>query len=563
MTETTTSKPLTALSPTHAVPKAADGRWSDPVARGPFILLGALALSLVVNLLACRQSTETPLGQQDQPPRRTTRTSPAGDRTTSRRPPAGKIAVVKAQRHAKKSSLPADDPFRAPHDTPPGNRGIAEAEDDPSTVRSPLLLPSVDLGRLEGAGIRKIEGVHLTLYTDVSSQPEVDELPRVFDLAVKPWCAYFHVLPGQVANWKMTAYLMDRKERFQGTGLLPDDLPPFLNGYQRGFELWVYEQPSAYYRRHLLLHEGTHAFMNGLLHGCGPPWYMEGMAELLGTHRWQDGDLQLAYFPQRRAEVEQWGRIKMIHTEVAAGRSLSLESVLALGPTAHLQNEPYAWCWAAAAFLDGHPQFSTRFRQLPQDVLQDVPKFTASFWRMFESERRQLIEQWQLFVLHLDYGYDLQAEAIVYDPPGTVLSDAREVRVRADRGWQSTGIRVEAGATYVLEASGRYQIARTAIDQEPLTRQAVVQEPRIWWCEPGGVTIRYYGGRPLGMLLAAISDESLLLTGLTPFAKPEVIGLGAELSCAAPGTLFLRVNDAPSELVDNAGDLVVRVGRKK
>ena len=107
-----------------------------------------------------------------------------------------------------------------------------------------------------------------------------------------------------------------------------------------------------------------------------------------------------------------------------------------------------------------------------------------------------MTEQWQLFLLQLEYGYDLEREAIVYEPPGTALADSREMRVRADRGWQSAGVRVEAGQTYVLEAAGRYQVAH---------------EPQVWWCEPGGVTIRYYRGRPLGMLLAAASDESQAL----------------------------------------------------
>ena len=243
----------------------------------------------------------------------------------------------------------------------------------------------------------------------------------------------------------MTGYIMDRKERFQAAGLLPEDLPPFLNGYQRGPEMWIYEQPSAYYRRHMLLHEGTHAFMNTQLLGCGPPWYMEGMAELMGTHRWQDGQLQLAYFPKHRDDVPQWGRIKMIRDEVAAGRSMTLEAIDAYGPTAHLQNEPYAWCWAAAAFLDGHPQFSARFRQLPEHVRDNLPAFSADFWQLFAADRRQLVEQWQLFVQQLDYGYDLQREAIVYDPPGQDLAGTQEIRVRADRGWQSSGVRVAVG----------------------------------------------------------------------------------------------------------------------
>ncbi len=402
----------------------------------------------------------------------------------------------------------------------------------------------VDSQQLRAAGVRQLEGRHLVLYTDLPAQPEVDELPQVFDAAVDPWQEYFRVAPARVLDWKVTVCLMGRPERFESAGLLPDDLPPFPNGYQRGPVIWIHEQPSAYYRRHLLLHEGTHAFMNTLLLSCGPPWYMEGIAELMGTHRWQDGRLQLAYFPRTRDEVPEWGRIKMVKEAVSQGRSMTLEAIEAYGPTAHLENEPYAWCWAAAAFLDGHPQFSARFRRLPDHVRDSLTAFSAECSRLFEPDRRQLIEQWQLFVQHLDYGYDLRREAIIYDPPGRDLIGTQEVRIRADRGWQSSGVNVTARTPYHLEASGRYQVAR---------------EPAIWWCEPGGVTIRYYEGRPLGMLLAAVSDLSQPLTGDSPLTRPRAIGLGAEVTFEESGTLFLRINEAPADLADNDGELSVRI----
>jgi len=145
--------------------------------------------------------------------------------------------------------------------------------------------PEVSEARLNMAGIRKIEGRHLVLYTDLPISEEVDRLPPLFDLAVPQWCKKFSIDPQKAESWKMVGHLMERKERFAGIGLLPPDLPPFLNGYQRGAALWIYDQPSDYYRRHMLLHEGTHAFMRRFLGGNGPPWYSEGMAELLGTHR--------------------------------------------------------------------------------------------------------------------------------------------------------------------------------------------------------------------------------------------------------------------------------------
>ena len=314
----------------------------------------------------------------------------------------------------------------------------------------------------------------------------------------------------------MTGYLMDRKERFQATGLLPEDLPPFLNGYQRGTEMWVYEQPSAYYRRHLLLHEGTHAFMNTQLRGCGPPWYMEGMAELMGTHRWQDGQLQLAYFPKHRDEVPQWGRIKMIRDEVAAGRSMTLEAIAAYGPTAHLQNEPYAWCWAAAAFLDGHPQFSARFRQLPE--------------RRAGQSRGVLRE-----LLGAVRGGPAAAGGTV-----AVVCAAARLRVRlAARGDCVRSAGSGSGGNPGDPGPGRSRLAVVrcaggggddlrARGSGALPGRRASRE--IWWCEPGGVTIRYYAGRPLGMLLAAASDESQPLAGLSPLTQPDADRIGSRRS---------------------------------
>ena len=125
----------------------------------------------------------------------------------------------------------------------------------------------------------------LMLYTDLPLSEEVDRLPEVFDQAFPQWCDYFHVRPPP-------RRLADDGLPHQGQGPLRAAGPaagrpaaPFGHGYPRNDGFWLYEQPSDYYRRHLLLHEGTHGFMNTLLGGCGPPWYMEGMAELLATHR--------------------------------------------------------------------------------------------------------------------------------------------------------------------------------------------------------------------------------------------------------------------------------------
>ena len=107
----------------------------------------------------------------------------------------------------------------------------------------------------------------------------------------------------------MTGYVMKSRERFEQAGLVSSKLPPFKSGYSSGDELWLYDQTSDYYRRHLLLHEGTHCFVNDFFGGSGPPWYAEGLAELCGTHRLEDGKLTLGYMPKSRREAPGWGRI--------------------------------------------------------------------------------------------------------------------------------------------------------------------------------------------------------------------------------------------------------------
>lgn len=400
----------------------------------------------------------------------------------------------------------------------------------------------VDEARAAALGIRKLTGKRLTLFTDLAPDEEIDVLPLVFDQAFPQWCEYFGVDPSDHPDWNVTGFLIDHEETFRQAGLMPESLPPFKHGFSWNYDLWLYEQPSAYYRRHLLLHEGTHSFMNTILRGCGPPWYMEGMAELLGTHLWHEGRLKLNYMPDSREDVPMWGRVKIIKDDYAANRAKSFQGVLDYRPRANLHTEPYAWCWAAAALLDGDPRYRERFRQLSRLVLK--PDFNARFRRLMGDDWDALAEQWQVFIADMEYGYDV-ARAAVDLTPGQALPEAgASVRVEAARGWQTSGLRVEGGVTYRVRASGRYQVA---------------QQPQIWWCEPGGVSIRYYKGRPLGMLLAAVCASPARPEEPSGLLRPVGIGLGATLTPTHSGTLFLRINDSAAELADNAGTLTVHV----
>ncbi len=406
-------------------------------------------------------------------------------------------------------------------------------------------LPEIDDARTAAAGIRKLTGKHLILYTDLPAAPDIDELPTIFDQAVPQWCRYFDVPEEKVALWQVVGCLIRDKDRFAGAGLVPHQVPDFLHGFQLGSQFWWYPQEGSYYPRHQMLHEGTHAFMARWLGGGGPPWYMEGMAELLGLHAWRNGKLTLAYLPKSSEEVPYWGRVKIVRDNFAAGNGLALEEVFRYDTRAHLRVEPYGWSWAAAAFLDGHPLSQAAFRELKSKTTDRSLRFSEELMERLKNDWPAIRQDWQLFVVNIEYGYDVARSAVMRKNDAAPLpAQGAKATIAADRGWQSTGLVLEAGKKYHLAASGRYQLA---------------QDPKAWWCEPGGVTIRYHQGRPLGMLLAAIGDVENPASTMTTLAVPQPVGLAAEIEPAFAGTLFLKINDSPAELADNAGDIQVAI----
>jgi hypothetical protein len=252
--------------------------------------------------------------------------------------------------------------------------------------------------------------------------------------------------------------------------------------------------------------------------------------------------LVLNVLPANREEVPEWGRIRLIKDAVAAHRARRIPAILGYSATAHLETEPYAWCWALCAFLDRHPRYRDRFRQLYKDVRR--PDFNARFQQLFAADWRELGDQWAVFIAGIEYGYDVERAAIDFTAGHACPAAGATVALAADRGWQSSGLRLEAGTTYQLTASGRYQVGT---------------QPQVWWCEPGGVSLRYYQGRPLGILLAAVRPDAPAARGPVTFLNPRAIGLAATLRPQQSGTLFLKINHSAAELATCAGQLQVRV----
>ena len=403
-----------------------------------------------------------------------------------------------------------------------------------------------DANRAASLGIRKLEGRRISLLTDLPTSPEVDELPKVFDAALPHWEAFFqHETPN---NWKVQACVMKDRAKFVACGLLPHVVPSFRDGFTLGMNVWAVEQPSDYYRRHLLLHEGTHAYMLMASRGqTGPAWYFEGVAELLGTHRWEREKLTMGVVPENSAAVPHWGRVRVVRDAFDAGAPLSLVRVMNLEARDFAMNvDTYAWAWAAAAFFHHHPAYTSGFRSMLKETHRSRQPFNSLFYQRNQGRWALLAAEWQHYVTAIDYGYDVAREAIDVKAaaPLPTAKPTAKVTLKADRGWQSTGLRLAAGKTYRLRATGRFQVD---------------DEPKPWMSEANGVTLRYHAGRPVGVLLAAVHDPAVVPHGLCTLCKPLAVGADATWKCGQDGVLYLRVNEAPNQLADNRGELMVEV----
>ena len=173
--------------------------------------------------------------------------------------------------------------------------------------------------------------------------------------------------------------------------------------------------------------------------------------------------------------------------------------------------------------------------------------FVKRFIEDFKADIDDMQTEWALFAHNLTEGYQIAPAAITFQP-GKALgasSPSVQIQLKADRGWQSSGVLVEQGKKYTVTASGRFTLA---------------SKPKPWISEADGISFRYFGGQPLGKLLGCIR---LHTAAAIPTAKGMRQGFpcGANHTFVAPqtGTLYLRLNDAWNQLSDNTGGVTVDV----
>ena len=400
--------------------------------------------------------------------------------------------------------------------------------------------------RSNADGFNRVEGKHITIITDLPIDDDLRQMPEVFDQAMPVWCEQFVVDPNSVAGWKTTLYLMLDRKRFKAAGMIPDKIPNFEFGWQYGNDLWVMETQSPYYRRHLMLHEGTHWFMYRKYGVYDTPWICEGMSELMGTHRWIDGKLTMEVIPKDRLDVPFWGRIKIVREQCTGGLAPSMEEILRYGDTAHRNVDAYAWSWTLTVFLKNHPDTAKVFDLLltqPAMNSREVDKWLRS---RLSSKLPRVRAAWRAFVTELDYGYSPEPGLLQLSDKTEKLAKSTEFKIDCAKGWQATGISVKKDSTVNLKANGSCEIA---------------QKPKPWICTADGVTLEYHRGQPLGKLMMVVlapqPNESA-----TEFI--EFIPVGSQLQWQAKqdGELFFKVNESSGSLSDNTGELTIQISPK-
>ncbi|MEM7474891.1 MAG: DUF1570 domain-containing protein [Planctomycetota bacterium] len=412
-----------------------------------------------------------------------------------------------------------------------------------------MLFASFEAG-LAQDGFRRFEGKYIELITDLPADPEVDlelqELPKAFDAAVPIWCEFFEVSPDDVASWKATACLMLDKQRFRSAGLIPAGVPEFPYGFQYGDQLFVTEQPSAYYRRHLLIHEGTHWFMSRQFGANAPPWIMEGMAEYFGTHRWEysQGELFAPIIPVQKKEVPYWGRITRIQKDLETGKAPSLEQVMQYDNTAHRRPEAYAWSWAAVVFMLNHPDTREAYLDMLNQPMQPDPIQTRWLFQRLRSRWPAIRESWNAFVSDLEYGWTPEPGMLQVSPqPRKLGSQEIQLTLSTQESWQASGFYVLEGTKLQVRAKGKFRVAETSAP---------------WISTADGVSLEYYRGQPLGRLMLGFAMPR---NGTSKTEKLTIVPLGMESETVAPlsGELHFRINESPGALQDNQGDLQIEL----
>lgn len=391
------------------------------------------------------------------------------------------------------------------------------------------------------SAFHRFEGEHIELITDVAPTPEVRDLTAAFDAGVRHWADLFHADAAKVATWKVKAYIMTERKRFENSGLISPTIRTFREGHQEGDLILCKEQPSAYYRRHLLLHEGVHWFMEKALGGYGPGWWMEGIAEWQSTHQWDGKDLVCGLMPKTREQVPYWGRFEWIQQDLAANEAPSLPILFQRAKDLHRVDSTYGWSWMAATFFANHPRYKDQFYKRLSEKTDYSNALNKDVMGWIGEDMKIVQAEFNGFVAEMDYGVD-PAKAIV-DMKSTKENAKAQLQIYSPEHWRLYSKALEAKKTYKISSDG---IVNLEIESNKLETT------------PNGLTLRYVHAHPIGQLIAAMIPQATSLEKTIPWTR-TTIGKSARLQPESDSWLLFRFNDDDTKPSNPSGSYNITI----
>jgi hypothetical protein len=425
---------------------------------------------------------------------------------------------------------------------------------EPATEPDPLYRisgdkPQLNPQRLAAAGIHVLESRRLILLTD--RDPEtVRDLPVLADL----FFAYLERACGRLrpsrsgADFQAIGCLMSDFELFRTMGLVPGPVVEMRHGQQLGYRFWMRDQADDYYRRHLLLHEFAHVYMtcDAGLSDIPEGWFMEGAAEVFATHATTAGETRFGLLPRQFDGFEGWGRISEIRRRRVdqVATDFALQTIPTIDEVRFPTGGPasdetrYAWWWALSWMLCNHPDYADDWTSLCR--CRGAEEFQQQADDMASRLGQKLSVDWLLFAESLCERFDHRRSFPQHR--GSAEPADAELTLLADRSWQDTGWDLTADLPVTIVCSGRSVIEETTAP---------------WISEPGGVTLEYNQGRPLGEVIAILVDSE---GGW--ISRRIAVGHGVTMTTPRPARLWLQINDSAGARTGNSGGYHVAIQRQ-
>jgi len=261
-------------------------------------------------------------------------------------------------------------------------------------------------------------------------------------------------------------------------------------------------------------HEAVHAYCYTAFGTCGPQWYAEGMAEMGAM--WIEGETRVTA-PRYRTEFLRRSERKSIK-DITQGQTGKIGSW-----------RTYSWRWALCHLLANNKNYAQRFRPLGMALLT---RKRDSFGNTYGKYLKEMEFEYNFFLDRIQPGFDVAACSWDWNTRFRKLKPGKVNKsiVRANLGFQATGVEVVAGETYKIATDGKWRVEK---DGAQLTATGDKTSKR-------------------GVLEAVTLSKYQLSK---PFEPPA----SGTFTAKESGDLYFRCRDSWGNITDNEGQIIVSV----